>query len=138
MNGRANLTRLAFAARKGRPLPADVAEWLAVGIERYESGEDLADALHLRTTAQLRQERDRHLIDAAALMPGRWSVAQRARRMRAAAPGLEAHLSAGCDHLEGWRAELFKALQSAPLPGDRRLRQIVGSPAPDCQIVAVK
>jgi len=137
-NGRANLARLALAARRRRPLPPDVADWLAAGIERFESGEDLADALHLKTTAQLRAARDYHLVQAAALMPESWSVSQKARRLRSAAPGLEPHLSTGCDHLDGWRAELFKALQAAPLPGDRRLREIVGSSTRDCQIWAVK
>ena len=133
MNGRAQLRRLVSAAEAGRRIPHDVLAWLTDGIDAFEQGAPLAAALGLRTTAELRARRDHHLRHAARLMPARWSVSQRARRMQAAAPGLEAHLLTGADHLDGWRAHLFEALAAAPLPADRQLREIVGDGLRDRQ-----
>ena len=136
MNGRAQLARLLSAVESGRRVPADVVAWLFDGLEAFEDGQELAGALGLRTTAQLRELRDGHLQAAARLMPATWSTSQRARRMRSASRGLEPHLMTGADHLDGWQAELFLALQAGPLPGDRRLRAIVGTAGPDCQKAA--
>lgn len=127
MNARANLQRLTRALERGRPIPADVAQWLAQGFERYEDGEDLAAALRLKTTAQLRAARDHHLHEAAKKMPTTWKNRRRAlEALRAArlVADVESE-SDGLQYLREWEREIWHAQQAAPLPGRRQLRRLL-------------
>lgn len=128
MNGRAHLSRLTRALERGRPVPPDVAQWLAEGFERFEDGADLAAALRLRTTAQLRAERDRHLRQAAELMPPHWTSARHRalEALRAASLVSDVEDEAdGLQYLHAWEAEIWRAQQAAPLPGRRQLRRLL-------------
>lgn len=127
MKGRANLQRLTRALERGRPIPPEVAQWLAEGFERFEDGADLAAALRLKTTAQLRAARDRHLQEAAKKMPTTWKNRRRALEALRAAR-LVADVESeddGLQYLRAWEVEVWHAQQAAPLPGRRQLRRLL-------------
>lgn len=127
MNGRAQLRRLSRALEHGRPVPNDVAQWLARGFEQFEDGVDLAAALRLKTTAELRAARDHHLREAARLMPSTWKATRRALEARRAGR-LVADIESpddGLQYLREWEREIWQAQNSAPLPGRRQLRRLL-------------
>jgi len=127
MKGRAHLRRLTRALERGRPIPADVAQWLAEGFEQFEQGTDLAAALRLKTTAELKATRNHHLHEAAKAMPATWKNRRRAlEALRAACLVADVESeSDGLQFLREWERQIWHAQQAAPLPGRRQLRRLL-------------
>ncbi len=144
------LRQVRDAARAGRPLPPDAAEWLAERLDRYEdqapSGLDLDAAFGLaqrggsawwheearrQRDATIRALRDQYFADAPLdaavkaihLLATRYQAAS-ARRDAAKA---EADLVA-----DGRRRLIAAALRTGrTFPGQKQLRAILGNPIPD-------
>ena len=127
MKARANLQRLTRALERGRPIPPEVAQWLTEGFEAFEQGTDLAAALRLRTTAQLKATRNQHLHEAAKAMPTTWKNRRRAlEALRAARLVADVETEDdGLQYLRKWEVSIWRAQQAAPLPGRRQLRRLL-------------
>ena len=136
MNGQAMIRRLRADARGRVGLSPAVIHWIECSYRRWAQGEDPAKAFGFVVTKEMRALRNALLRQAAATMPARWSVAQRAARIREVEKRLWPFIN-DRDKPEclkrGWEIYVLRAMEVAPLPSDRQLRKIVGSPQIDCQ-----
>lgn len=140
MNGRVMIRRLIADSRGRSRLSRAVVAWIESGYRRWSAGEDPVHAFGFVSGREERSRRDHYLRRAAHQMPRRWSIAQRANRIRE----VEKRLWPFCgDHerphalRHGWEHDVLTALEIAPLPSDRQLRKIVGSLESECQRTGV-
>lgn len=118
--GRAQLRRLQSAIEHNRPVPEDVAQWLSEALERFEQGEPLDKAMHVKRSRDLIKARDDHLDAAAGKMPTDWPGTERARQALRAAQSDQV--------VDDWAVEIKQAIECAPLPSERQLRRRLAIP----------
>ena len=127
MNGLAQLQRLRQVLRDQRAVPADLREWLEQGINDFESGTTLDQALNLHSPHELRRQRNEHLRRAGRLLPFDMPATVKATKIRRAANQVSSFLDE--PDIERWlrdyEIEVFHALQCAPLPSWHTLRQML-------------
>ena len=130
MNGLDQLQRLRQALRDQRAVPADLREWLEQGIEAFESGTRLEEALRLQSPRELRRRRNDHLRRAGRLLPPNMPATNKATAIRRVANQVSSFLDESEESIERllrheWELEVFRALQWAPLPKWNTVRQMM-------------
>ena len=128
MNGAAKLGRLRKLLNRDERLPEDIRQWLLHGLREWErSDRSLENSLGLIRTREKLELRDAHLREATLLMPHRWSVSERVAQIQRAARNLSQFKAAGhvdWENRPSWHEHVFLAINSAPLPGWRRLHDL--------------
>ena len=132
MNGRAHLSRLRGALCRGDRIPEDERRWLIAGFERWVStSESLESALGIARDHKALATRDANLKHAVALMPFNWSKGKRVRQIESVARNLQTFASADAVNWSdrpAWHDPIMMAIQSAPIPGRRRLYEVCDIP----------
>ena len=130
-NGWPVIRRAQFALERRQPLPPDVAQYLVHAFQDISDGTPPAKALGLSISKRARMRRDEHIRHAAALMPARWSIYQKADQMLLSAPALEPFTQTTAELPElnnrPWKSELLAAIKTAPLPRLRQLQDVIAA-----------
>ena len=113
-------------------MPEDERRWLLAGFKRWESSrENLESALGIARDHGALATRDANLKHAVALMPVQWSKGKRVRQIESVARNLQTFASPGdinWEHRPAWHDPIMMAIQSAPIPGRRRLYDLCSIP----------
>ncbi len=137
MNGQRQLQRLARAIERNQQIPPDVRRWFVDGVRRWSAGRvELAAALDVTASVNHKAIRNLYLREVWKRMPERWSDSERFRRLERAAQQLERYPDARDVDWTGappWHEFLLLAIQSAPLPKEKQLRNILSNSQEDFQ-----
>lgn len=129
VNGTLRLRRLALAVANCRLPSEDCREWLSMATHHHlTTHASMDESLGLKISDEARQLRDDALMLAFIALGDEFSVSHRIRLILEAARHMEAvHHVIDEDVMDRWpiwKVHVAVAVLTAPLPGDRRLRQI--------------